>query len=102
MRIRKAGFSIRYAPDAVVFHELRPERYGRTYHRRLMYKRGIVGVFIDRIPFVSKYFPLYLPVPGFATGFTGSGTLKRPTKAREEFGEWWGYLNGKLGSSRLI
>jgi len=27
MRIRKAGFSIGYAPDAVVFHELRPERY---------------------------------------------------------------------------
>jgi hypothetical protein len=53
-------------------------------------KRGWVGVFIDRIPFVSKYFPLYLPIAS-ATGFTGSlGMLKRPTKAREEFGSGGG------------
>jgi hypothetical protein len=53
-------------------------------------KRGWVGVFIDRIPFVSKYFPLYSPIAS-ATGFTGSlGTLKRPTKAREEFGSGGG------------
>src|SRR4029453_14027053 len=56
----------------------------------LFLKGGWVGVFFDGVPFVSKYFPLYLPIAS-ATGFTGSlGTLKRPTKAKEEFGSGGG------------
>ncbi|HXG53407.1 MAG TPA: glycosyltransferase family 2 protein [candidate division Zixibacteria bacterium] len=40
-RIRAAGFRIGYAPGAVVFHELDPERYGRAYHRLTEYRKGL-------------------------------------------------------------
>ncbi|MGH9984869.1 MAG: glycosyltransferase, partial [Nitrososphaeraceae archaeon] len=33
IRIRKAGFKIGYTPNAIVYHELNPGRYGRDYNR---------------------------------------------------------------------
>jgi GT2 family glycosyltransferase len=40
-RMRKAGFKIGYAPDAVVLHELNPARFGRTYHRHVEFRKGV-------------------------------------------------------------
>jgi glycosyltransferase involved in cell wall biosynthesis len=41
IRIRKAGFKIGYTPDAVVYHELNPVRYGRDYNRQVEYRKGL-------------------------------------------------------------
>ena len=41
IRIRKAGFKIGYTPQAVVYHELNPNRYGREYNRAVEYRKGL-------------------------------------------------------------
>jgi GT2 family glycosyltransferase len=41
IRIRRAGFTIGYTPDAVVYHELSPDRYGRSYNRSVEYRKGL-------------------------------------------------------------
>jgi len=41
IRIRQAGFKIGYTPDAVVYHELSPARYGREYNRKVEYRKGL-------------------------------------------------------------
>jgi GT2 family glycosyltransferase len=41
MRMRRAGFKIGYAPDAIVYHELNPARYGRAYHRDQQFRQGV-------------------------------------------------------------
>jgi GT2 family glycosyltransferase len=39
-RVRSAGFKIGYTPHAVVYHELDPARFGRTYNRMVEYRKG--------------------------------------------------------------
>ena len=102
MRIRKAGFSIGYAPDAVVFHELRPERYGRTYHRRLMYKRGIGRSLYRQDSICFKVLPALLAHCIRYGIYRVLGNAQKAYKSEGRIWKWWGYLNGKLGSSRLI
>jgi glucosyl-dolichyl phosphate glucuronosyltransferase len=41
MRIRKGGFKIGYTPNAIVYHELNPARYGREYNRKVEYRKGL-------------------------------------------------------------
>jgi glycosyltransferase involved in cell wall biosynthesis len=41
MRIRRAGFRIGYTPEAIVYHELNPARYGREYNREVEYRKGL-------------------------------------------------------------
>lgn len=41
IRIRNAGFKIGYTPDAIVYHELNPHRYGRAYNRMVEYRKGL-------------------------------------------------------------
>jgi GT2 family glycosyltransferase len=40
-RIRQAGFKVGYVPDAIVYHELNPERYGNSYNRKVQYRKGV-------------------------------------------------------------
>ena len=40
-RIRTAGFKIGYTPHAIVYHELDPVRYGRSYNRKVEYQKGL-------------------------------------------------------------
>lgn len=41
IRIRKAGLKIGYTPHAVVYHELNPSRFGRSYNRDVEYRKGL-------------------------------------------------------------
>jgi len=41
MRMRKAGFKIGYTPEAVIYHELNPARYGRAYNRDVEFRKGV-------------------------------------------------------------
>ncbi len=41
IRIRKAGFKIGYTPEAIVYHELNPNRYGRAYNRDVEFRKGV-------------------------------------------------------------
>lgn len=102
MRIRKAGFSIGYAPDAVVFHELRPERYGRTYHRQVEYKRGMGRSLYRQDSICFKVLPALLAHCIRYGIYRVLGNAQKAYKSEGRIWKWWGYLNGKLGSSRLI
>jgi GT2 family glycosyltransferase len=41
IRIRKAGLTIGYTPEAIVYHELNPNRYGRGYNRDVEFRKGV-------------------------------------------------------------
>ena len=49
-RIRQVGFKIGYAPNAIVYHELNPERYGSSYNRKVQYRKGVSrSIYRERI-----------------------------------------------------
>lgn len=84
-RIRSAGFKIGYTPDAIVYHELNPNRYGRAYNREVECRKGASRSIFARIRF---YFGSYLICPPtvFATVFIKRCDLrKRPTKPKGGF-----------------
>src|SRR5207245_695562 len=54
MRVRKAGFRIGYAPHAVAYHELSPQRYGREYNRRVQYRKGMSRSIPTRLDPISS------------------------------------------------
>ncbi|HXH85417.1 MAG TPA: glycosyltransferase family 2 protein [Nitrospira sp.] len=101
MRIRKAGFSIGYAPDAVVFHELSPERCGRTYHRRVEYIKGMGRSLYRQDSICFKVFPALLACCIRYGIYRVLGNAQKAYKSEGRIWKWWGVLNGKLGSSRL-
>ncbi len=41
IRIRNAGFKIGYTPEAIVYHELNSNRYGRAYNRDVEFRKGL-------------------------------------------------------------
>ncbi|MSP38873.1 MAG: glycosyltransferase family 2 protein [Deltaproteobacteria bacterium] len=41
IRMRQAGFKIGYIPDAIGYHELNPNRYGRAYNRDMEFRKGL-------------------------------------------------------------
>ena len=101
MRMRKAGFSIGYAPDAVVFHELRPERYGRAYNRRVEYKKGMSRSLYRQDSICFKVIPDLVAHCIRYGIYRFLGNAQKAYKTEGRIWKCWGYLSGKLGPSRL-
>jgi glucosyl-dolichyl phosphate glucuronosyltransferase len=95
MRVRKAGFKIGYTPHAVAYHELSPQRYGREYHRRVQYRKGISRSIYrdDSVPF--RVIP-DLVVNCLRYGlYCVSGKTQKAYKTEGRIMKCWGYLMGK-------
>ena len=95
MRVRKAGFRIGYAPHAVAYHELSPQRYGREYNRRVQYRKGMSRSIYrhDSIPF--RVIP-NLVANCLRYGFYCLlGKTQKAYKTEGRIMKCWGYLMGK-------
>jgi GT2 family glycosyltransferase len=57
IRIRKAGFKIGYTPEAIVYHELDPNRYGRAYNRDVEFRKGLSRSMYRKDSIVLKVLP---------------------------------------------
>jgi glycosyltransferase involved in cell wall biosynthesis len=96
IRIREAGFKIGYTPQAVAYHELNPERYGRIYNRDAEYRKGISRSLYRNDSILFRVLPDLL-VNCVRYGFYR--VLKITQKAYKTEGrimKLWGYLIGKL------
>jgi glycosyltransferase involved in cell wall biosynthesis len=100
IRMRRAGFEIGYNPGAVVYHELNPERYGRAYNRRVEYRKGISRSIYRQD---SIWFKVLPDLMAQCVRYGIYRLLGKSQKAYQTEGrilKSWGYLSGKLGSSK--
>jgi glucosyl-dolichyl phosphate glucuronosyltransferase len=100
IRMRRAGFKIGYDPGAVVYHELNPERYGRAYNRRVEYRKGISRSIYRQD---SIWFKVLPDLMAQCVRYGIYRLLGKSQKAYQTEGrilKSWGYLSGKLGSSK--
>lgn len=95
IRIRKAGFKIGYAPHAIVYHELNPDRYGRTYNRMVEYRKGLSRSIYRRDSIVFRVVPnLVANIMRYGLyRLLGKGQKAYKTEGR--IMKCWGYLIGK-------
>jgi glucosyl-dolichyl phosphate glucuronosyltransferase len=102
MRMRRAGFKIGYNPAAVVYHELNPERYGRTYNRRVEYRKGVSRSIYRQDSIWFKVLPDLVTQCMRYGIYRLLGKTQKAYKTEGRILKCWGYLSGKLGSSKLM
>lgn len=96
MRIRKAGFKIGYTPDAVVFHELDPARYGKTYNRGVQFRKGLSRSIYRHDSIVFRVVP-YLVADCVRYGiYRLMGWTRKVYRTEGRLMKRWGYLTGKF------
>ena len=95
VRIRQAGFRIGYTPDAVVYHELDPNRYGREYNRMVEYRKGLSRSIYrhDSIPF--RVIPDLMANCLRYGIYSLLGKKQKAYKTEGRIMKCWGYLAGK-------
>ena len=96
IRIRKAGFKIGYTPHAVVYHELNPVRYGRSYNRIVEYRKGLSRSIYRRDSIAFKVIPELL-ANCFRYGiYNVLGNTQKAYKTEGRILKCWGYVVGKM------
>jgi GT2 family glycosyltransferase len=102
IRMRRAGFKIGYNPNAVVYHELNPERYGRAYNRRVEYRKGVSRSIYREDSIWLKVMPDLMAQCLRYGVYRLLGKSQKAYKIEGRILKSWGYISGKLGSSKTI
>jgi glycosyltransferase involved in cell wall biosynthesis len=94
VRIREAGFEIGYTPEAIVYHELDPERYGRSYNRNVEFRKGLSRSIYRRDSVIFRIVP-DLVVSCIRYGiYRALGLTQKSFKAEGRVMKSWGHLVG--------
>jgi glucosyl-dolichyl phosphate glucuronosyltransferase len=102
IRMRRAGFNVGYNPAAIVYHELNPERYGRAYNRRAEYRKGVSRSIYRQDSICFKVLPDLVAQCMRYGIYRLFGKAQKAYKTEGRILKSWGYLSGKLGSSKSI
>jgi GT2 family glycosyltransferase len=102
IRMRRAGFKIGYNPGAIVYHELNPERYGRAYNRRVEYRKGVSRSLYRQDSIWFKVLPDLMAQCMRYGIYRLLGKSQKAYKIEGRILKSWGYISGKVGSSKSI
>ena len=94
-RIREAGFKIGYSPHAIVYHELDPARYGRSYNRTVEYRKGLSRSVYRKDSILFHVLPnLFANCVRYGI-YKAAGKTQKAYKTEGRIMKNWGYLAGK-------
>ena len=96
IRVRKAGFKIGYTPHAVVYHELNPIRYGRSYNRIVEYRKGVSRSIYRRDSIAFKVIPDLVANCLRYGLYIVLGRTQKAYRTEGRIMKCWGYLVGKM------
>lgn len=95
-RVRKAGFKIGYTPRAVVYHELNPERYGRSYNRNARYRQGISRSVYRTDSLMFRVLPDLIANCFRYVAYTATGRKRKAYRTEGRIAKNFGYIAGKV------
>ena len=96
MRIRKAGLTIGYSPNTIVYHELDPQRYGRDYNRGVQYRKGLSRSIYRRDSIVFNVLPNLVANCIRYCLYRALGMRQKAYKTEGRILKYWGYLMGRV------
>jgi GT2 family glycosyltransferase len=95
-RIGQAGFRIGYAPNAIVYHELNPERYGSSYNRDVQYRKGVSRSIYRKDSLIFRVLPDLIGNCLRYLAYTAAGRRQKAYKAQGRIAKDYGYIAGKV------
>ena len=95
IRICKAGFTIGYTPQAIVYHELNPNRYGREYNRMVEYRKGLSRSIYRQDSILFRVIPNLVANCMRYGLYRLLGKTQKAYKTEGRIMKCWGYLMGK-------
>jgi GT2 family glycosyltransferase len=98
IRLRRSGFRIGYTPEAIVYHELDPRRYGRAYNRDVQYRKGLSRSIYRGDSLVLKVVPDLVANCCRYGIYRLLGFTQKAYKTEGRIIKGWGYLSGKLSN----
>jgi GT2 family glycosyltransferase len=100
-RISQAGFKIGYAPNAIVYHELNPERYGSSYNRKVQYRKGISRSIYREESLIMRVLPDLIGNCFRYLAYTATGRPQKAYKTEGRIAKICGYIAGKVQKHML-
>jgi GT2 family glycosyltransferase len=98
-RIRQAGFKIGYAPTAIVYHELNPERYGSSYNRKVHYRKGFSRSIYREGSVTIRVLPDLVGNCFRYLAYKATGRQQKAYRTEGRIMKCWGFLVGKFRRS---
>jgi len=95
-RIRENGFKIGYAPKAIIYHELNPERYGNSYNRNVQFRRGISRSIYREDSLIFRVLPDLIGNCVRYLAYTATGRRQKAYKTQGRIAKNYGYIAGKV------
>jgi GT2 family glycosyltransferase len=95
-RLRENGFKIGYAPKAIIYHELNPERYGSSYNRNVQYRRGVSRSIYRRDSLLFRVLPDLIGNCFRYLAYTATGRRQKAYKTQGRIAKNYGYIAGKV------
>ena len=99
-RVRENGFKIGYAPKAITYHELNPERYGSSYNRQVQYRKGLSRSIYRKESLMLRILPDLI---GSSFRYLAYKAMRRRQQAYKTEGrimKCFGFLAGKFRHSQ--
>ena len=95
-RIRENGFKIGYAPKAIIYHELNPERYGSSYNRNVQFRRGISRSIYRKDSLIFRVLPDLIGNCLRYLAYSATGRRQKAYKTQGRIAKSYGYIAGKV------
>ena len=95
-RIRENGFKIGYAPKAIIYHELNPERYGSSYNRNVQYRKGVSRSIYRKDSLIFRVLPDLIGNCFRYLAYTATGRRQKAYKTQGRIAKNYGYIIGKV------
>jgi glucosyl-dolichyl phosphate glucuronosyltransferase len=95
-RIRENGFKIGYAPKAIIYHELNPERYGGSYNRNVQYRKGVSRSIYRKESVIFRVLPDLIGNCFRYLAYTATGRRQKAYKTQGRIARNYGYIAGKV------
>ena len=96
MRIRENGFKIGYAPKAIIYHELNPNRYGSSYNRNVQYRKGVSRGIYRRDSLIFSVLPDLIGNCFRYLAYTAMGRRQKAYRTQGRIAKNYGYIAGKV------
>lgn len=99
-RVRENGFKIGYAPKAITYHELNPERYGSSYNRQVQYRKGLSRSIYRKESLMLRILPDLIGSSFRYLAYKAMGRQQQAYKTEGRIMKCWGFLAGKFRHSQ--
>ena len=95
-RLRENGFKIGYAPKAIIYHELNPNRYGSSYNRNVQYRKGVSRSIYRKDSLIFRVIPDLIGNCFRYLAYIAMGRRQKAYRTQGRIAKNYGHIAGRV------